>query len=232
MQKPPVPAFAVPAPKHDAALASNNGDCSDMGPATDVVPCSNLSGQHDGDDGDDGNAPPPALARFQPPDWAADLPPCSLSEVTNSDNVPDAVGADEEGSGGGGGAAGASNAAWKLEVLRGGVPVGEIDLMGRASYSFGRQGGRRGCDVVLEHPSISRAHAVLQHHRNGTLWAIDLGSTHGTSCNKRRLTNGTFEQVRPGDVVKFGDSSRLYIVHGPEFQRPPELESATLAKVN
>jgi len=49
--------------------------------------------------------------------------------------------------------------------------------------------------------------------------------------NKRPLAPKTFEQVRPGDVLKFGESQRIYLLAGPEYQRPPELESETLAKV-
>lgn len=53
----------------------------------------------------------------------------------------------------------------------------------------------------------------------------------GTFVNKRPLAPKTFEQVRPGDVLKFGESQRIYLLTGPEYQRPPELESETLAKV-
>ena len=119
-----------------------------------------------------------------------------------------------------------------------------------------------GCRL-LEHPSISRAHAAFVHHRNGGLWLADLGSTHGTKLNKRPVlpaghpgtannssappgtadeaaTSSTsssssafsgFYEVRPGDVVRFGESSRLFIVHGPERFRPPELESENRRRV-
>lgn len=32
-------------------------------------------------------------------------------------------------------------------------------------------------------------------------------------------------------MIQFGESTRLYLVHGPDFLRPPEVESDTLAKV-
>ena len=36
------------------------------------------------------------------------------------------------------------------------------------------------CDILLEHPTISRKHAALVHHRDGSVHLIDLGSAHGT----------------------------------------------------
>ena len=41
------------------------------------------------------------------------------------------------------------------------------------------------CDIVLEHPSISRKHAVFQFHKNGKLFLYDLESTHGIKVNKK-----------------------------------------------
>ena len=58
-----------------------------------------------------------------------------------------------------------------------------------------------------------------------------MGDCTGTFVNKRALAPKTFEQVRPGYVLKFGESQRIYLLTGPEYQRPPELESETLAKV-
>lgn len=41
----------------------------------------------------------------------------------------------------------------------------------------------------------------------------------------------TFEQLRPGDVLAFGDSTRLFLIHGPEEQRPEEVETDNLRKL-
>jgi len=48
---------------------------------------------------------------------------------------------------------------YALEVMKGGQIVERRGVAGRAWHSFGRAPG---CDFVLEHPSISRLHAVLQ----------------------------------------------------------------------
>jgi hypothetical protein len=36
---------------------------------------------------------------------------------------------------------------------------------------------------------------VIQHHRDGSVWLIDLESTHGTHINKRKILPNAFEQV-------------------------------------
>lgn len=42
------------------------------------------------------------------------------------------------------------------------------------------------CDVVLEHPTVSRRHVQL-HHRDGAWVLRDLGSTNGTMINGKRV---------------------------------------------
>lgn len=143
-------------------------------------------------------AVPPSLARYKSPDWA--LP---------EDGTP-----------------AFSETPWTLEVLKNGVPVSTVPLHEKARCVVGRQDDV--CDLVLEHPSISRAHAVMQHGADGRVWMCDLGSTHGTKINKRKLAGMSFEQMRPGDVMKFGESTRLFIVHGPVNQQPQEEESEKL----
>jgi hypothetical protein len=75
-----------------------------------------------------------------------------------------------------------------------------------------RPGGRRvnvgraaDNDLQLEHPSVSKVHAVLVMSREGTLLVADTGSTNGTFINGRRIFYGESRQVEEGDVVSFGD---------------------------
>ena len=58
--------------------------------------------------------------------------------------------------------------------------------------------------------------------RSGELYIIDLGSVHGTVVNKERLKPRTYAPLVVGSVVKFGESTRLYNVLGPEDMQPPE----------
>jgi hypothetical protein len=56
------------------------------------------------------------------------------------------------------------------------------------------------CDVVLEHPTVSRKHAQL-HHRDGAWVLQDLDSTNGTTINGKRVVRSRLE---PGDRVTLG----------------------------
>ena len=43
------------------------------------------------------------------------------------------------------------------------------------------------CDIVPEHPSLSRIHAVIQHGKEGRLEVLDFKSTHGTFLNGNQI---------------------------------------------
>ena len=122
--------------------------------------------------------------------------------------------------------------AFSLSVIKNGTIIDELDLSGKAYLVFGRLPN---CDVQLEHPSISRYHAVLQYRpasqdkmegegesENHTVFSTnphepgyyvyDLGSTHGTYLNKSRLDQRCYYRVRVGQMLKFGGSSRLFLL--------------------
>ena len=109
---------------------------------------------------------------------------------------------------------------FSLEVLKDGAIIETIDCAGRDHLRFGRTPNN---DVVLEHPSSSRLHAVLQ-FANGSeeIFVHDCGSTHGTTVNKRRLKPGVHAPVFVGDQIKFGQSSRAFIVAGAAALMPEE----------
>ncbi len=116
-----------------------------------------------------------------------------------------------------------------LDVIRGGVELGQLDLHtdGADHYTFGRMPGA--VTFVLENPTASRVHAVAQFRRaDGALLLQDLGSTHGTFVNKGRIPpRPEWVELRAGDMVQFGQSTRLYVVNGPEEYEPPEVSYAT-----
>ena len=47
-------------------------------------------------------------------------------------------------------------------------------------------------------------------NQKGEVYLFDLGSTHGTFLNKRKIKEHTYIQLRVGDVIKFGQSSKLF----------------------
>uniref|UniRef100_A0A7N2KXK0 FHA domain-containing protein n=1 Tax=Quercus lobata TaxID=97700 RepID=A0A7N2KXK0_QUELO len=108
-----------------------------------------------------------------------------------------------------------------LEVLKDGSIIDQFQVNEKGAYMFGRVDL---CDFVLDHPSVSRFHAVIQFKRNGDAYLYDLGSTHGTSINKSQVKKGVYMDLRVGDVIRFGLSSRLYIFQGPSELMPPEAD--------
>ncbi|CAL9102887.1 unnamed protein product [Musa textilis] len=116
-----------------------------------------------------------------------------------------------------------------LEVLKDGVIIEQLDVSQKGAYMFGRIDS---CDFVLDHPTISRFHAVLQFKKDEVL-LYDLGSTHGTFINKMQVKTKVYTELHVGDVIRFGMSSRLYIFQGPTELMPPEgdLEKLRNAKI-
>ncbi|CAI8030803.1 Kanadaptin [Geodia barretti] len=140
---------------------------------------------------------------------------------------------------------------YSLTVIKSGSLLEEIDLSHKPFLVFGRLPV---CDVPLEHPSISRYHAVLQYRPTGATtvgdqdeggegrplsfgtpneagyYVYDLGSTHGSFLNKSKLQPRVYYRVRVGQMVRFGGSSRLFVLEvggdvGVEGQEMVEAEA-------
>ena len=110
---------------------------------------------------------------------------------------------------------GPSEVMYSFEVLKKGVIIDEIDLTTKSFHVFGRLPS---CDVAMEHPSLSRYHAVVQHcskpsEKHSVGWYLyDLDSTHGTWINKAKVKPNIFYRLKVGHVIKFGGSTRLHIL--------------------
>ncbi|XP_031481568.1 protein phosphatase 1 regulatory inhibitor subunit PPP1R8 homolog [Nymphaea colorata] len=96
-----------------------------------------------------------------------------------------------------------------LEVLKDGQVLDIIGLDKRR-HIFGRQ--YHTCDFVLDHPSVSRQHAAVVPHKNGSIFVIDLGSVHGTFVANERLTKDNPVEVEVGQSLRFAASTRTYIL--------------------
>ncbi|KHJ76035.1 FHA domain protein, partial [Oesophagostomum dentatum] len=109
---------------------------------------------------------------------------------------------------------------YKLEVVKNGAIVDCIDLDLRKHETFVLIGRLANCDVVMDHPSISRYHCVLQYgedpmDKTGKGWHIyDLGSTHGSKANKKKLPPKQYMRIRVGFVLQFR-STRVLSLLGP-----------------
>lgn len=115
---------------------------------------------------------------------------------------------------------------FELEVLKEGSIVSTIPLKGKAFFTLGRQHDL--VDIPMDHMSISRMHAVLNFRDDGALMLRDLGSAQGTVLNKKPCEKDTYYRVYVGDLLKFGASTRKYIVNGPEEHRKPEYDSVNM----
>uniref|UniRef100_A0A3Q0RWN5 Solute carrier family 4 member 1 adaptor protein n=1 Tax=Amphilophus citrinellus TaxID=61819 RepID=A0A3Q0RWN5_AMPCI len=125
-----------------------------------------------------------------------------------------------------------SDTPYALEILKNGTIVDQVPLMDKSYFVVGRLPV---CDLSLEHPSISRYHAVIQYRGEAEeeagcmgeekgFYIYDLDSTHGTVVNKNKIPPKTYIRVRVGHVLKFGGSTRLFILQGPEFDEEEESE--------
>ena len=80
-----------------------------------------------------------------------------------------------------------------LEVMKGGQIIGKEELKGKSHVTVGRIPS---CDLVQQHPSISRLHAVLQFQGDsGPPKLYALGS-HGTYVNKKQVNTKLYVPLR------------------------------------
>ncbi|PWA85163.1 smad nuclear-interacting protein 1 [Artemisia annua] len=112
---------------------------------------------------------------------------------------------------------------WRFYVFKGGESLNEPLYVHRQTcYLFGRE--RRVADIPTDHPSCSKQHAVLQYRQvdkeqpDGMIakeikpYIMDLGSTNGTFINGNRIEAERYYELMEQDTVKFGNSSREYVL--------------------
>ena len=108
---------------------------------------------------------------------------------------------------------------WRLYVFKGEEELPILYIHRQSSYLLGRD--RKVADVPLDHPSCSKQHAALQYRlitleggrrRKVLPCVIDLGSANGTFLNNRKIESQRFVELREKDVLKFGFSSREYVL--------------------
>ena len=123
---------------------------------------------------------------------------------------------------------------WRIFVFKGDDVVDTIELWQKSCWLLGR--AHEVADYVLEHPSSSGQHAVIQFRyitktiedefgvksTRGKVkpYIIDLESSNGTELNGEDLEASRYFELRDKDVLKFGGSEREYVVMLP----PPELK--------
>jgi len=98
-----------------------------------------------------------------------------------------------------------------LDVMKESKMIQKLMIDETKCYFFGRNKDQ--CEFVIDHGSCSRVHAVLLWHKHlNRSFLIDLGSTHGTFIGSIRLDPNKPQQVFVDSELKFGASTRTYII--------------------
>jgi smad nuclear-interacting protein 1 len=113
----------------------------------------------------------------------------------------------------------APNTQWRLYVFKGDENLETLHIAKQSAYLFGRNDEI--ADVTLRHASSSSQHAVLQYRalpnaETGKLrcgpYLMDLESTNGSFINGVKIEAARYYQLKKGDVLKFGASTREYVL--------------------
>lgn len=125
-----------------------------------------------------------------------------------------------------------SSQPWRIFVFKGEDVVDTIEIWQKSCWLLGRS--HEVVDYVLEHPSSSGQHAVIQFRyiqktvedefgvksKRGKVkpYIIDLESSNGTELNGETVEASRYFELRDKDILKFAGSEREYVVMLP----PPE----------
>ena len=117
---------------------------------------------------------------------------------------------------------------WRMYVFKESQILDTVLLYERSCWLIGREAAV--VDYLVEHPSTSKQHAVIQFRyvekrnefgdKKGKVrpYVIDLESANGTKVNGDLVPAGRYLELRDGDILSFGESTREYVVQLP----PPD----------
>nr|CAD7427327.1 unnamed protein product [Timema monikensis] len=111
---------------------------------------------------------------------------------------------------------------WRLYPFKGEKCLQLLHIHRQSAFLFGKD--RRVADIPIDHPSCSKQHAALQYRllpfarddgstgRRVRPYIIDLESSNGTFINNVKIEPRKYVELIERDVVKFGYSSREYVL--------------------
>lgn len=114
---------------------------------------------------------------------------------------------------------------WRMFIFKDKDMLDTVHLYQRSCWLIGRD--QAVADLFVEHPSISKQHAVIQFRYQSKrdeygdkidsvkLYLIDLESANATKLNGKKVEQSRFVELRDSDIVEFGDSTRQYVMMLP-----------------
>ncbi|KAI9907824.1 hypothetical protein PsorP6_004810 [Peronosclerospora sorghi] len=101
------------------------------------------------------------------------------------------------------------------------VHLATLHVHRKSAFIVGRD--KAVADILTEHPSCSKQHAVLQYRlyqketQDGVVqevrpYIMDLNSTNSTFLNGSKIEGSRFIELKEKDVLKFGESTREYVL--------------------
>jgi class 3 adenylate cyclase len=69
-------------------------------------------------------------------------------------------------------------------------------------------GRSRENDIVVDHPNVSRRHALIQLRDKGVFWIVDLGAKNGILLNASRVA--VAKPLKPGDSIQIGEATFFF----------------------
>ncbi|KAF6025411.1 SNIP1 [Bugula neritina] len=125
---------------------------------------------------------------------------------------------------------------WRLYPFKGDTALPVLHVHRQSGYLLGRD--RKVADIPIDHPSCSKQHAVLQFRsveytrddgtkgRHTRPYIIDLGSANGTFINNKAIEAQRYVELREKDTIKFGYSSRDFVILHDNTQVSPSSSDA------
>ncbi|PWW73204.1 SMAD/FHA domain-containing protein [Tuber magnatum] len=111
---------------------------------------------------------------------------------------------------------------WRLFVFKDKDIIDTIDLNSSSCWLIGRD--RAVVDLPVDHPSCSKQHAVIQFRfvtktsefgdrESGVRpYLLDLESANGTGVAGKRIPESRYVELKDGDLITFGLSTREYVL--------------------
>ncbi|EAL60947.1 hypothetical protein DDB_G0293190 [Dictyostelium discoideum AX4] len=105
-----------------------------------------------------------------------------------------------------------SSSKWFYKVFKNGEVIEDLkEIKNEEILTFGRDPSRN--KILLEHPSCSSVHASISFsNSNKRPILLDLNSTNQTFLNGKEVTPRKPSDLYEGDKIKFGASTREYII--------------------